>query len=379
MKNKIKVIYSIATKIGSSGLGTVSCNAVKALDEFNLLKKAISYGNKCPIDKSKIVSLPGNPAKLIFFLPKHYYRPLRKGFLDFITSKIINTKGCDVFHGWNNQALRSIKSAKKIGAKTILECGSTHRFFRDRIINEEYEKYKISRQKSPDYAIKASLEEIALADYIFVPSEFAKKTFIDAGVDENKIFIIKRGVDIERFKPKKSDHKKFRVLFVGKVSLRKGIQYLLEAWKELNLKNAELIVVGNIEDSIKPLLAKFSDLDNLIFKGYLKNIIEEYQQATIFVFPSLEEGSAKVTYEAMASGLPVITTENSGSVIRDGIDGFIIPAKDKEAIKEKIVYFYENKEEIEKMGKNARENIKAYTWDKYKTNFINIYRRIFSL
>lgn len=376
---KIEVIYSIATKIGSSGLGTVSCNAVKALDEFNLLKKVISYGNKCPIDKSKILSIPGNPAKLIFFLPKGYYRPLRKGFLDFVTSKIINAKGCDVFHGWNNQALRSIKSAKKIGAKTILECGSTHRFFRDKIIDEEYERYKIPKPKSLDYAKQASLEEIYLADYIFLPSEFARKTFIDAGVDEKKIFIIKRGVDIERFKPKQDNSKKFRVLFVGKVSLRKGIQYLLQAWEELNLKNAELIVVGNIEESIKPLLAKFSHLDNLIFKGYLKNIVEEYQQADIFVFPSLEEGSAKVTYEAMASGLPVITTENSGSVVRDGIDGFIIPAQDKEAIKEKIVYFYENREATEKMGKNARENIKEYTWDKYKTNLINIYRRIFNL
>jgi glycosyltransferase involved in cell wall biosynthesis len=376
---KLEVIYSIATKIGGSGLGAVSCNAILALNEANLLKKAISYGNKCTVEKSKILSLPGNPFKPLFFLPKTYYKSLRKGFLDFITSKIIYLKGCDVFHGWNNQSFKSIKSAKKIGAKTILECGSTHRYFREKIIQEEYKKYKIETIKTPDYARQKSLEEIQLADYIFLPSEFAKKTFIDAGVDASKIFIIQRGVDIEKFKPANHENKKFRVLFVGKVSLRKGVHYLLEAWKELNLKNAELVIIGNIEESMKPLLSRFSDFNNIIFKGYVKDPVKEYQKSKIFVFPSLEEGSAKVTYEAMASGLPVITTENSGSVIRNGIDGFIIPCKDTEAIKEKIIYCFENPEEIEKMGKNAREYIKNYTWGKYRNNLIDIYRRIFNL
>lgn len=341
---KFEVIYSIATKIGGSGLGTVSCNAILALYESNLLKKSISYGNKCLINKSKILSLPGNPAKLLFFLPRTYYRPLRKGFLDFITSRVISFMGCDVFHGWNNQSFKSIKSAKKIGAKTILECGSTHTYFREKILQEEYKKYKIENTKTPEYAKQKAIEEIQLADYIFLPSEFAKKTFIDAGIDASKIFIIQRGVDIEKFKPAKQENKKFRVLFVGKVSLRKGIHYLLEAWKELKLKNAELVIVGNIEETIKPLLSRFSDFSNIIFKGYVKDPVREYQKSTIFVFPSLEEGSAKVTYEAMASGLPVITTENSGSVVRNGIDGFIVPFNDKELIKEKIIYFFENRD-----------------------------------
>jgi glycosyltransferase involved in cell wall biosynthesis len=376
---KFEVIYSIATKIGGSGLGTVSCNAILALYESNLLKKSISYGNKCLINKSKILSLPGNPAKLLFFLPRTYYRPLRKGFLDFITSRVISFMGCDVFHGWNNQSFKSIKSAKKIGAKTILECGSTHTYFREKILQEEYKKYKIENTKTPEYAKQKAIEEIQLADYIFLPSEFAKKTFIDAGIDASKIFIIQRGVDIEKFKPAKQENKKFRVLFVGKVSLRKGIHYLLEAWKELKLKNAELVIVGNIEETIKPLLSRFSDFSNIIFKGYVKDPVREYQKSTIFVFPSLEEGSAKVTYEAMASGLPVITTENSGSVVRNGIDGFIVPFNDKELIKEKIIYFFENRDAIEKMGKNAREYIKNYTWEHYRNNLIKIYRKIFNL
>jgi glycosyltransferase involved in cell wall biosynthesis len=371
------VIYSIATKIGSSGLGIVSYNAVKALFDKGILKIAISYGNKSDISSSSIFTIPGNPAKLLFFLPKYYYRPLRKGFFDYISSKIIFRRGCDVFHGWNNQSLRSIKAAHKIGAKTILECGSTHRFFREKILHEEYERFGIKYREPPGYARNSSLEEIFLSDYIFLPSEFTKRTFVNAGVNKNKLFVITRGVDLERFIPVRKKDNNFRVLFVGRISLRKGIQYLLEAWKRLNLKDAELVLAGSIDDNIKPILAKYNNVENIVFKGFLKDITMVYKESTIFVFPSLEEGSAKVTYEALAAGLPVVTTENSGSVVRNGLDGFIIPIRDTKAIMEKITYFYENPKMIDIMSSNALENIKQYTWQRYRENIIEIYNKLF--
>lgn len=378
-RRNIKVIYSIATQIGAPGLGTVSCNAVKALDEKGYLDLAVSYGNNSDIPKSRKLSIPGNPAKLLFFLPRNYYVPLRKGFIDYITSKVILMRGCDVFHGWNNQSLKSIKAAKSIGAKTILECGSTHRFYKEAMIAQEYNKFGIENKKMPRYARDASLEELDLADFIFLTSEFARKTFIEAGIIENKLFIINRGVNIERFVPAVSKDGKFRVLFAGRISLRKGVQYLLEAWKELDLKNAELILIGSIDDKIKPVLSRYRDIGSISFKGFVRNPEDVFRESTIFVFPSIEEGSAKVTYEAMASGLPVITTENSGSVVRSGLDGFIIPANDTKAIKEKIIYFLEKPLEVERMGKNAVENAKLYTWGNYRKNLIAVYEKILAL
>lgn len=373
---KTEVIYSIATKIGGSGLSKVSYNAVRALYDRGFLKIAVSYGNKSDLPRSNLFSLPGNPAKLLFFLPRHYYRPLRKGFLDFVTSRIILKKGCNIFHGWNNQALRSIKAAKKIGAKTILECGSTHRDFREKIIKEEYKSFGMDIVEPPEYARESSLEEISLSDSIFLPSEFARKTFIEAGVSKDKLFVINRGADLEKFKPDVVKDKKFRVLFAGRLSLRKGIQYLLEAWKELKIRDAELVLVGSISDDIKPFLSKYSDTGNIIFKGFLKDPSEIYKKSSIFVFPSLEEGSAKVTYEAMAAGLPVVTTENSGSVVRNGLEGFLIPIRDAEAIKDKISYFFDNPGEIDRMSKNAQEHIKRFTWNNYRNSLMDAYDKV---
>jgi len=371
------VIYSIATKIGSSGLGTVSYNAIKALHEKDLLKLAVAYADRSDIPKSKIMTLHGNPAKLLFFLPRRYYRPLRKVFFDYVTSRFILKKGCNVFHGWNGQALRSIKAAKKVGAKIIIESGSTHKLHKDAIIADEYARTGIAINRSTESYRKASFEELALADYIFVPSNFARKTFVDAGFNPEQLFVIERGADLDRFMPGNPKQGTFKVLFVGRVSLRKGIRYLLEAWDNLKLRNAELIVAGAIDKTIQPLISAYSGNSSITFTGLLKDPASAYRDAHIFVFPSLEEGSAKVTYEAMASGLPVITTPNSGSLVRDSLDGFIIPAGDSTALQHKITELYENRESVEAMGKSALERVKPYTWQRYRQTLLKTYEELF--
>jgi len=372
-----QVIYSIATKLGGPGLGITSYNTVKALMEAGLLKKAVCYGNKSDIERSKLLVLRGNPAKLLFFLPEYYYRPLRKGFLDYVTARLILKAGCTVFHGWNNQALRSIKAAKKIGASVIIESGSIHRFSKEAIFEEEYSRFGLERKKYLEYTRRASLEELALADYIFLISEFARATFVKAGFDEKRLFVLGRGVDLHKFTPERKNGDKFRVLFIGRIGLRKGVQYLLEAWKGLGIKDAELLLVGDIDDNFKPIIARYNNIDNIVFTGFLKNPEEAYRRSTICVFPSLEEGGAKVTYEAMAAGLPLITTENSASIIRDSIDGFIVPIRDSHAIREKILYLYENPEEVSKMATSAVENVKSHSWESYRTKLISTYRMIF--
>ncbi|MFH1421146.1 MAG: glycosyltransferase family 4 protein, partial [Planctomycetota bacterium] len=95
-----------------------------------------------------------------------------------------------------------------------------------------------------------------------------------------------------------------------------------------------------------------------------------------FVFPTIEEGSALVTYEALASGLPVITTPNAGSVIRDGKDGFIIPIRNTEMLAEKIEYFYKNRDAVKEMGKSASERALEFKWEKYSKQLVKEYEKV---
>ena len=120
-----------------------------------------------------------------------------------------------------------------------------------------------------------------------------------------------------------------------------------------------------------PLSKKCWNLPNVEFPGFV-NPIDYHSKALVFVFPSLSEGFPKVVVEAMASGLPVITTPPVAERVRDGVDGFVIPIRDVKALKEKILYFYNNPDKAIEMGKNARQRAEEFTWERYMENLIKI-------
>ncbi len=224
---------------------------------------------------------------------------------------------------------------------SILYCATAHPYF----------EAKLSKSK-PNHRYAKTL---SAGDYLLVVSDFVKKTFSDEGVPPQKIIVIGIGVDIKKFKPGNKKDNKFRVLAVGNYNKLKGFQYLLEAWSELNLDNSELVLLGNPANDMKGVVNMYlRKIKNLRIVPF-SNPIPYYHNASLLVHPSLVEGSSRVIMEGMACGLPIICTENSGSVVRDGKDGFIIPIKDKKAIKEKILYFYTHPQKMREMGRNAFE------------------------
>lgn len=159
--------------------------------------------------------------------------------------------------------------------------------------------------------------------------------------------------------------KTFRLLFVGQLSQRKGIRYLLEAFRNLHLPGAELVLVGSIIGSGKGL-QHYRDVFQHVPNVPRSEVHHWFERADIFVYPSLHEGSALAIYEALACGLPVITTPNSGSVVQDGIQGYIVPIRDVERLKEKILLLYENRELRQEMSRRARLRAEEFTWAAYR-------------
>lgn len=329
------------------------------------------------LDIEKIITYPfGEIVCLICdrvpFFKKYLFRVLswrNKRFFSIIARKI-SKEHCKAVICYDNIALRIFEKAKKEGILCILDHTTCHYRTIARIFKEEaglHPEFADSIIPPPEEPIKQYEKEFEFADYICVGSEFCKNSLSENGVGISKIHIIPYGCDIERFslKPKNITDNIFRILFVGVICQRKGIKYLLEAFKQLQLRNCELILVGYITGSGKGLIP-YRDFFTHIPRVSHYDVDKYFQKADIFVFPTLLEGSAIVTYEALASGLPVITTPNAGSVVRDGIDGFIVPIRDIEALKEKILLLYENRKLCQKLGYNARERAKEFTWEKYQ-------------
>ncbi len=372
----MEVIYSIGTKFAGGGIGDIAYYAVSGIYRHNYLKKLLCLDyKKTEIDEAKIKKI--NSIYYTSFLLYGAKKLLGENFnpfwyidrwYDYLASYQIDK--CDIFHGWNNHSLQSLRKARKQGAKTVIERASSHPLIQDRLLREEYQKYGIKKKANP--FLERSCKELNECDYVMIPSDFVRSSFIEQGFDEEKLIQIPFGVDTEKFKLREKEEGIFRVLFVGQIKLRKGFQYLLEAWKELDLKDTELILVGGVSEEAKGIVEDYKKKLDFKMPGFVQDIVKTYQNSSIFVFPSIEDGFGLVILEAMACGLPVILSENTGAkdVVREGKDGFIVPIRDVEKIKEKIRYFYDNPEEIKRMGNNARERVESYTWKRYQKSLM---------
>ncbi|XRO76580.1 glycosyltransferase family 4 protein [Methanocaldococcus sp. 10A] len=368
----MEVIYTIGATLFGGGIGNTAYYEAEGLYRNDALKYVVAYDykkHKIPNDKVKTLKfLKYIDMPLGFtrarFIPKLPQYEIMNNLFDYLASKYVK-EGSDIFYGWMGMSLNQIRKAKKLGMKTVVVCASSHPTYQRKILEEEYKKWNVPFDLGNYKIYLKSLKEIEEADFIKIPSDFVEKTFIEHGVPKEKLIKIPFGVDLDKFKPKKNyKNDKFRAVFVGSVGIRKGVPYLLRAWDELNLKNAELYIVGAILNDIKHIIKKYKQREDIIFTGHT-NPIPYLQKSDVFVFSSIEEGSALVTYEAMAVGLPSIVTFNTGSIVRDGKDGFVIPIRDVNALKEKILYFYENRDKIKRMGKNARKHVEKYSWERY--------------
>jgi glycosyltransferase involved in cell wall biosynthesis len=286
----------------------------------------------------------------------------------------------DIFVGLSSGTLHSLRRAKRLGAITVLERGSTHMLHQRRLLTEEYERLGIRATIVHPRVVDKELAEYREADFISVPSTYVKRSFLDQGIDEHKLIQNPYGVNLTYFYPLPKQDQIFRVIHCGNLSVRKGVHYLLQAFWELNLPNAELWLIGNITEEIAPFLKKFSS-PAIVLKGTFpeRELNRQLSQGSVFCLASIEEGLAMVQAMAMACGLPVVITTHTGGedIVRDKVDGFIVPIRDVDALKEKILYLYENEAARRTMGASARERVKqGFTWKDYGERMIAHYHRI---
>lgn len=273
-----------------------------------------------------------------------------------------NLTECDIFHCFSSFGLRAHRVAReRFGAMTVVERGSSHIVFQDEIMCDEFKRWGVPYQPIDSRIVEKEMLEYDECDYITVQSSFAEQTFADQGINKKKIIKMPLGVDLKMFRSIPKEDAIFRVLYAGTMSLRKGSMYMLEAIRGLKLKKFEFVFNGHITPEIKGLVRPYSEIIKNVGTRHFDQLYKLYSQASVFVLPTIEDGFAKVVTEAMACGVPVIATTNCGAqdVLTDGIEGYIVPIRDPEAIREKIIFLYENPERQKEMALAARKKAKS--------------------
>jgi glycosyltransferase involved in cell wall biosynthesis len=184
--------------------------------------------------------------------------------------------------------------------------------------------------------------------------------------------IIPHGTDIPS--TYNTEHKEFNVLHISAFGPDKGQKYLVKAWEHLqNLPMTLTMCCPNIPESF------VAGLQNL---KLCSNISEDekadlYRNASVYVQPSVSEGWGLCVAESMSYGTPVIVTEGAGAsdMVTDGVDGFIVPIRDEQAIIDKTTYFFDNPSEVKRMGENARVKSLNYSWGKIEKKYMELFTR----
>jgi starch synthase len=289
-----------------------------------------------------------------------------------VAARMHETPNIRGLYAYEDGALASFRAARQLSIKTIYELPIGYwRSYRE-LMEEEaclQPEWAVTLQGSSDSAEKLHRkdEELALATDIVVASEFVRGTLRKAGPLRGRITVLPYGAPkgIVRTERNARDGK-LKVLFVGALSQRKGLSYLLQAVKRLGSK-IELTLVGRRVAECHPLDAALR-VHHWIQSLSHCALLEEISRHDVMVFPSLFEGFGLVVLEAMSQGVPVITTPNTAApdFVSDGDDSFVVPIRDVEAIAEKLETLLLNRDRLAAMSQAAIRKAAQHSWEQYR-------------
>jgi glycosyltransferase involved in cell wall biosynthesis len=303
-------------------------------------------------------------------------------FQDLIPESEI--EAADVVVGFDTGSWILAQRAKRLGKKFILDQSIGHpaaRIPEMAKMGRAEETWGEPYQPRPGRLANWEKVEHGLADRIVVGSQFTRNTLIGQGVPAEKIRILPYGVGKEfvaagEKRARDGKEGKIRFLFLGQLTQRKGMQFLLEAWKDLPPGKAELVLMGGGQRWGWKKQAGAGV--TFVGQASRSRVLEEMGRSDVLILPSLFEGFGLVILEAMAAGLPVITTQNTGGpdVIGEGKEGFVVPAGNAEALREKMEWFIQNPEKAAEMGKAAHRKAKEFNWERYGAEYARIIREV---
>jgi glycosyltransferase involved in cell wall biosynthesis len=295
----------------------------------------------------------------------------------------------DVAHPWSGVAEEVLQALEGKPTLRILMRGSAHISTQAELLEEEEKRTGSPQDRPSPWIISRELREYKMADKILALSSFARDSFIANGLSPQKVSMLPLGASIEAFRPSPQTIKErrrrilsgqpLRVLFVGTLSYRKGLYDLARVVKKLSSLSAGenkflFRFVGPELSEAASLKAELSDMAEFIPKQPQADLPNWYSWGDVFIFPTIEDGYAVVLAQASFSGLPVLTTTNSGGpdLIKNNETGWILPIRSPQSFVERLLWCDSHREELASMTLNIYNEFKPREWDDVAADFESI-------
>lgn len=335
-----RVLYSFPTRLGTPGIGTTGWHQVAGLVEQGLEVTLVCGSLERPLPGLQgLVETMRVAGRRLPYRAIGVERAARRH--DRIAARLIARRGSDfdIAHVWPLGAERTLAAARAGGVVGVLERPNAHTGFAFKAVADECRRLGIEVDASSPHAFDAARlareeREYRAAAYLLCPSDFVRDTFVEAGFRAERLLRHQYGFEPSVFYPAAEPAEEpFAVAFVGRAEPRKGLHLALRAWLDAGLgENGRFLVCGELEPGYRDRIAPMLEHPSVELLGGVPNPADAMRSCHALVLPSLEEGSALVTYEARACGCVLVVSDRSGAAARPGVDALVHPAGDVDAL-----------------------------------------------
>lgn len=290
----------------------------------------------------------------------------------------------DAVHSWPAGALETIKVARDLGIPTVLERPNTHTRFAYEVVARECGRIGVELPPRSEHAFNAKIleleeQEYQLADFILCPSDFVRETFLAEGFPESRLLRHIYGYDPQTFYPETAPRPRgrpFTMLFAGHAAVRKGLHFALEAWLQSPAHGRGVFqVAGDILPAYQGFLAPMLAHPSVRVLGHSTRVPELMREVDVFVLPSIEEGSALVCSEALASGAVPLVSTVASSHCRHMENSLVHAVGDVGALSEHITQLFEDSDMLARLRNGALASATEITWKHAGEVLAGIYRQ----
>ena len=384
--SNLRVLYSFPNRIGTVGIGMTAWHQVSGLIAQGV--QVHLYAGSCEKDLNGLSSLHQTLVVCGVKLPYRLIGRRRALILhDKIVARSLRQLGdkIDIIHCWPSGALETLKVARELGIKTVLERPSAHTAYVFKVTEDECKKLGLKLGSSHYAAFNEKVlareeSEFAAADRLLCPSEFVVKTFLEKGFQKERLLRHQEGCDPAVFSPPKSgrngkDNSSFTMLYISDCFPLKGLHFALEAWVSSRAsERGKFVICGHFVPGYREILEKWLQHPSVKYIPFVDSAADIMRSSDVLVLPSLAEGSSLVTYEARACGCVLLVSDASGAVCEHMKNGLIHAPGDVKTLREQIDLLAFDSSLFTRLRNNSIAGISDLTWDKAAERLVAAYR-----
>lgn len=380
-----RVLYSFPNRIGVPGIGMIAWHQVSGL-----VAQGAEVHLFCGSCERPLPGLASITETMRLGPMRVPYRLIGDdavySYHDWCVARLLRrmTSRPDIVHCWPLGALRTLRVARELGIKTVLERPNAHTRFAYRVVAQEHAKIGLPIPKAHTHEFnhrRLAREELeySAADQLICPSEFVAKTFREEGFPEQRITLHQYGYDAKEFhsdndRAKAGNDRPFTVLFAGRCEPRKGLHYALNAWHASGAAaSGRFLIAGSFVNGYEDFLKEQLAHPSVSRLGFTNDVAGVMRQSDVLVLPSVEEGSALVTYEARGAGLILAVSASSGARCEHMHDSLVHDTGDVAMLREHLSLLYEKADLRAQLRQASLQGIHELTWDRASRRLIEVY------